>query len=186
MSDVLDQLHLDHVHTAQLLDALESQLERVNQWNMQDFDLMLDMIEYLTQYSDDLHHPRENLIYARLSKRRRDLDSTLIAIVEEHDSIGEHGLELRDCLMSIRAGAIVSQEKVCAEFIYYVQTLRSHMNTEEAQLFPLARDALTPADWADIDATIAGKVDPLFGSRSEKRYRRLWQFIEAELTDLAC
>lgn len=185
MSAILDQLHTDHIHTAQLLDALENQLERVNRWNMHDFDLMLDMVEYLTQYSDDLHHPRENLIYARLSQRCRDLDDTLIAIVEEHDSIARRGLELRECLMSIRAGAIVSQETVCREFVHYVQTLREHMNIEETKLFPTARALLAPADWTAIEATFADKADPLFGPASEKRYERLWQFLQGELTALA-
>lgn len=185
MSAILDQLHADHIHTARLLDALEVQLDRVNRWNMQDFDLMLDMIDYLTQYSDDLHHPRENLIYARLSQRCRDMDGELIAIVEEHDSIATRGLELRDCLMSIRAGSIVSQETVCREFIHYMQTLREHMNTEESQLFPLARTALTPADWAEIEAAFAERTDPLFGPASEKRYQRLWHFIQGELTAIA-
>jgi len=47
------------------------------------------------------------------------------------------------------------------------------MAKEEREFFPLALRMLGERDWAEIDAQIAAREDPLFGPNAEARYRKL-------------
>jgi hypothetical protein len=51
------------------------------------------------------------------------------------------------------------------------------MAQEEEHFIPLALRVLAAQDWADIDAQITDREDPLFGGTVELRFRDLHQMI---------
>ena len=68
--------HADHVNFGRLLNLLEGQLQLLHDDGSPDYELMLDIMYYMTHYSDLLHHPKEDIVFARIKARdasaRRD------------------------------------------------------------------------------------------------------------------
>jgi hypothetical protein len=52
-----------------------------------------------------------------------------------------------------------------------------HMRTEEQQILPAAREALTAQDWEELDAEFASERDPLVASVRDPGYDRLFTRI---------
>ena len=51
------------------------------------------------------------------------------------------------------------------------------MMTEDRDVFPVAETKLGPRDWAEIEARVATREDPLFGGIVAKHYGRLYAHI---------
>ncbi len=69
MGTVIDRLHADHANMSSLLDILDRELDVVERAGNANFEIMRDVMHYLTRYSDLVHHPMEDLVYARLAER---------------------------------------------------------------------------------------------------------------------
>jgi len=61
MPDTLAQWHTEHVNFAKLLNLLEAELDLFHKGDSPNYELMLDIMFYMTHYPDVLHHPREDL-----------------------------------------------------------------------------------------------------------------------------
>ena len=61
--------HADHVNFGRLLSMLESELDLVHEGGSPDYEMMLDIMYYMTHYSDAVHHPKEDLLFARIRAR---------------------------------------------------------------------------------------------------------------------
>ena len=53
--------HAEHVNFARLLNVLEQQLQAFHQDEHPDYALMLDICDYLQNFPDVYHHPREDV-----------------------------------------------------------------------------------------------------------------------------
>ena len=62
---------------------------------------------------------------------------------------------------------------------YFIDDQRRHMEMEEADIFPLALDVLTPEDWAEIDAKITAEQDPVSDPKTGEEFQALRDAILA-------
>lgn len=174
----LDELRLDHKNMTVLLNLLEKQTEKVYKTESADFGLMLDIMHYMTVYPDTVHHPKEDLLYAELRAARPDLSEGLSHVADEHRTIAEQSLLLRDKLEQIEAGDMVKRNSVVADAARYVDSLRRHMRWEETDLFrrldQMVADGHTVAD----QARIVHHHDPLFGPEVKDRFKHVLESIE--------
>ena len=138
---------------------------------------MLDIMFYMTHYPDVMHHPKEDLAFARIRKREVSAGPIIDRLAEQHARLKEDGNGLAIALDDIVSGAITLREHVEAPGRAYIAAFRSHMDSEETAILPLAAKLLRDADWAAIDAAIFKLDDPLFGKNSEPRYAALRQQI---------
>ena len=69
MSDPIALWRAEHTNFATLLCLLECELERFHKGEPPDYDLMLDIMFYMTHYPDVSHHPKEDLAFARIRER---------------------------------------------------------------------------------------------------------------------
>jgi hemerythrin-like domain-containing protein len=70
---LLTELRQDHRNMAVLLNLLQEEALRLEQHDRPDYELLLDIMRYMTVYSDAIHHPKEDLVYAGLRHcRNRD------------------------------------------------------------------------------------------------------------------
>ena len=72
MPDTLDQWHTEHVNFAKLLNLLEAELDLFHEGDSPNYELMLDIMFYMTHYPDVLHHPREDLAFAKIKEAREE------------------------------------------------------------------------------------------------------------------
>jgi hemerythrin-like domain-containing protein len=180
MSDSIALWHAEHVNFATLLNLLEGQLDLFHKGESPDYELMLDIMYYMTHYPDVLHHPKEDLAFARIKERAADARPIIDELTEQHALLKDGGTALVHALNDIVNGSITSREQVEAPARAYVANFRHHMRTEETAILPLAAKLLRARDWAAIDTAIHHMDDPLFGNNGEERYAALRRQIARE------
>ncbi len=112
LESVLDDLREDHRNMATLLDLLERETSRLRDGDEPDFELLLDVMRYMTVYSDAIHHPKEDLIYARMRASSDALSAELASIEEDHSEIAELGQTLRADIAAVVSGTAVKRAQV--------------------------------------------------------------------------
>lgn len=164
---------------ARLLSLLERQSERIFEGSRSELELMVDVMRYMTGYPDAVHHPKEDRLYAELRAARPDLAEGMSRVSEEHRTIGEQGMLLREKLEEAASGNMVRRNELVADALRYVGTLRAHMRWEESDLF--RRLDRMVADGHDVIRTsrVVDQRDPLFGATIEARFRALYDAIDA-------
>jgi hemerythrin-like domain-containing protein len=177
MPDTLALWHAEHVNFSRLLNLFDDQLSLFRGGSTPDYELMLNIMFYMTHYSDVLHHPKEDLVFAKIKEREHSVARTVDDLAAQHAYIGKCGQELVRRLDDIVNGTIASRESIESAARDYVDTLRHHMRVEEGEILPLAAKLLTPRDWTAIHAAIGRVDDPLFGKHPEGRYLELQQQI---------
>ncbi len=180
MPDAIAHWHAEHVNFAKLLDLLEGQLDLFHKGESPDYDMMLDIMFYMTHYSDVLHHPKEDLAFARIKEREASVRATVDELTDQHASLKQSGEALVHALDDIVNGSIASRDYVELPGRAYVSALRQHMQMEESAILPLAAKLLRARDWAAIDTAIRHFEDPLFGANGEQRYAALRRQIASE------
>ena len=177
MSQVIAALNSDHANVAKLLDLLESEILSIEVGKTPDYPLLRNIMQYITQYPDRYHHPKEDLIFAQLVRREPGVRSDVEALLKEHVSLGTAGWEFDRLLRKADVDSVHMREGVAAAGFAYVRALREHMLKEERKLFPLTMAVLTKEDWQLIDDEVDAIEDPLFGEMIAEDYQRLYQFI---------
>jgi hemerythrin-like domain-containing protein len=180
MSGSIALWRAEHANFATLLDLLEGELDLFHKGGSPDYDLMLDIMFYMTHYPDVLHHPKEDLAFAKIKERDMNAHPVVDELTEQHAHLKEFGDALVHALDDIVNGSITVREHVDVPGRAYVAEFRSHMQREETAILPLAARLLHDKDWAAIDAAIRHFDDPLFGKNGEERYTALRQQISRE------
>ncbi len=173
MPDTLALWHSEHVNFARLLNLLDDQVSLFHDGTDADYELMLDIMFYMTHYSDVLHHPKEDLIFARIKTRDATMAKTIDALAQQHTRLKAAGEALVRHLDDIINGSIEPRAAVEAAARDYVDTLRAHIRIEETEVLPVAGRLLTVQDWQAVHAAIGRVEDPLFGKHPQGRYAAL-------------
>ena len=180
MPDILQRLIDDHVNVARLLNLLERELETIQAGRSADFELMHDIMVYMTMYPDQTHHPLEDLVFQRMLEHDHSLSDTLATVTKEHEGLAQKGSRFKDALEHVVDGVLVSREELEAQGRDYVEFLRYHMAKEERHLFPTAQQLLNAEDWTWVSEAMEAREDPVFGATVEQQFRSLYNHIRQQ------
>ena len=180
MSTTLTQWHLDHLNFGILLNLLEEQLAQFHEGRTPNYDMILDIMYYMTHYSDAFHHPKEDLAFAFIRKRAPESGAEIDKLIRQHAELKQAGAALMRDLDDIVNGSTLLRERVETATKTYLTIFRRHMRLEETKILPLAADVLFPSDWLSIDEAVSRINDPVFGAHPEERYRNLRDQISRE------
>lgn len=145
----------EHQALAGVLHAIRFMLTKIAAGTLEpDRALFQAMVHYLDAYAEQHHHPKEERLFAVLKARTAEGAGALATLSAEHAAGPERIATLQRALADFTAdprtlGAFT------AAFEQYADFYRTHMMLEEDTVLPLARHALTPADWAAVDAFFA-------------------------------
>ena len=165
----LDIIHDEHRALAAMLSGLRTLVAAIEGGRLRpDFGLLEAMIRYIDEVPEKLHHPKEDqYLFAKLRLRSPEALAYIEQLEEEHLHGSERIATLRAALKAYEqqgdAGFAGFQEALA---IYLAQEWH-HMNTEEHKVFPLARQHLTEADWAEIDRAFLSNGNPWEGAAGE-------------------
>jgi hemerythrin-like domain-containing protein len=180
MQDHINRWHAEHVNFARLLSLLEREFNRVHDGESPDYEMMLDIMYYMTHYPDLHHHPKEDLAFARLREREAKAQAMVDELTAQHTTLKHSGADLVQQLDDIVNGTISSRERLETAGRSYIEHFRSHIRAEEVGVLPMAARILSDEDWQVIYAATDHIEDPLFGSRTEARYAALREQIGRE------
>ncbi|MFT5481986.1 MAG: hemerythrin-like domain-containing protein [Halieaceae bacterium] len=183
-SQVMHTLYREHKYIETLLVVVASQLDDIERDEELDPYIVYEAIDYLTRYPDRFHHPREDLVYQRAVERSEILLDDVDTLQHEHDALGKAGKNLLKILTDVVADvrpmlAVVSPGRE------YVQTLRRHMEVEEALVFPKIEQALDANDWEELlqEELLEPVADPLFGPVISREYQKIARSVRRNLRD---
>jgi hemerythrin-like domain-containing protein len=179
MADILDDLREDHRNMAILLNLLERETERIRKGEKPDFELIHDIMRYMTVYSDAVHHPKEDLLYAAIKTERPSFAAELERVGPEHRELAGLGERLRNDIEAVVSGATVSRKRLIADTEEYVRKLLHHMAWEEGDLFRRASELINDEKAMFVDVSDFDTLDPVFGPEREHSFANLLQNIKA-------
>ena len=181
MSDILEQLKADHRNVSLLLNRLDRELDAIHDAKSSvDFELMRNIMVYMTHYPDITHHPKEDLIFERLQARDQNAASIVADLEKEHEALAANGAAFRDVLSSVVDGEMVRSDELEAQGRHYVEFLRNHMKKEDEEAFPLAEATLGENDWEHVAEEFATHQDPVFGPVVQEEYVTLYEHIDIQ------
>lgn len=169
MSKSLDIIHDEHRALAAMLVGMRSLVTNIEAGRLKpDYDLLADMIRYVDEVPEVVHHPKEDqFLFAKLRQRSSEALPFIEALEAEHRQ-GEARIKaLRDALAAYRAAGEAGFAGFKLALTVYLEQEWHHMNTEEHKIFPLARQYLTAEDWAEIDAAFLSNDNPWQGAAGE-------------------
>lgn len=180
MADNIALWHAEHVNFGNLLDLLERQLDVFHRGDAPNYELMLDIMHYMTHYPDLFHHPMEDLAFERIRERESNVRKVIDELMQQHVLLKQSGEELLGNLDAIVDGSILARESVERPCRTYIANFRSHIQMEETEILPAASRVLGDKDWTAIYVGIYQREDPLFGKRTERRYAAIRKQIARE------
>ena len=80
---------------------------------------------------------------------------------------------LREDILTITSGSFVKRKSVVADALRYVNSLRSHMQWEELDLFRRCEEMANEGHKLIVDTGFVDRSDPLFGAEVESDFKRL-------------
>ncbi len=163
----------------QVLNVLEQVGKTARAGEDPDFELVDEIMRYMTVYPDAVHHPKEDIVYGELKSNRPDLADGLEEIPKDHQEIAVLGMKLRDDVEAIIAGTAVLRVQLVDDVNAYVVRLREHMQWEEDDLFQRI-DEMIGEQSVPIDVEAYQHIkDPVFELEVESAFRRLMDSLKA-------
>lgn len=180
MSEIMSQLHLDHVNLSRLLDVLKAKLVDLKAGERPDYRLMLDVVTYIVDYADDHHHPLEDQIYDYAIAHYPRIKAPLDAVEAEHKQIRQSTQEFQQMIDTILMDRVIPMEHFNQCLDDFIQQQYAHLNQEEGKVFPLLEETLQPQDWQQLSAALVQRDDPLFGDNVADEYKRLYKLLTGQ------
>lgn len=180
MADPIAAWHEEHHYFNRLLRLLQREVDVFATAEVPNYVLMLDIIDYLRDYADQYHHPREDEAFRRLVRHRADRELPLARLRQEHRVIAHAGATLKRLLQEVGSDAVVSRAEIEVAAATYLVYYGNHIALEEADILPLAAVTLDADDWKAIRDAAPAAHDPLFGPNPDQRFRELRRRIAFE------
>lgn len=174
--DAIEIIRNEHRALAAILKCLSSVLDDIEAGRLEaDLKLLAAMVEYISEVTDKVHHPKENQIFARLRSHTSELDALLDELEAEHRDGPLHTASMDRALVHfIQAGA-EGFALFCDAARAYIADEWVHMGKEENHILPAARTYLSVQDWEIINQDFAANGDPWSGP--DNRYAELFKRI---------
>ncbi len=171
---LISQEHSNMWRLATTLDQVAGDMQAGAPLEAAFFEAALD---YLSQFVDRMHHPKEDDYLFRLLRLRSSEAADVIDALEtEHRQGPDKLAQLRAKLAAAAQGELAAAALTVA-IKDYTTGLKGHIKTEEKTVLPLARKVLQPQDWAEIGRAFRNHSDPVFGDQSKAEFRELFHRI---------
>ena len=176
----------EHRYVNLLLGTLEEKLQTSGVFARGEYFLMQDIVRYLHEDPDVVHHPTEDLLFDQLVRRNPDSEKDVTRLRRDHEKLSKNTADILKLLDdAVEQQTPKSAEAVRVALDKYIGRLRRHMRFEESEMFPAAVRCLANRDWRTIEARLNAVEDPLFGSAVAQDYRVLYEYFANRASKLS-
>lgn len=177
MSEVMQVLRREHANIASLVKALDRQIAALATQGDADFEVLREAIDWFLSFPDVYHHPKEDLLFARLKLRDPAAAARIGDLRQMHEELAFRSRMLEDAVRRMLAEASPARYPLVDLVRQFIDMQIAHMRMEEERLFPACLAAFTAADWRDLEATMSDERDPLIGDVVNAHFERLRRTI---------
>jgi branched-chain amino acid transport system ATP-binding protein len=174
---IITEEHQNLWRIAITMDMVADEIDNGSQVDPAFFHSVFDYIE---QFVDSAHHPKEDDFLFRLMRQRSAAAAAVLDRLQAEHQNGPENLKiLRQALAESATSSATSTNKAAFATVLrtYTQGLKNHIRAEEKDAIPLAREILTTDDWAEIDRAFLDNEDPVFGEKANAEFRELFHRI---------
>ena len=178
----MEKLHRDHARLARLLEVLEAEAAEVGGGARgTHLDVLATLVDYVSEYPDAVHHPREDRVFGRLQEKPLTPQErgALRDNVSQHAQLAAATSALARDIDAMLGGGGTTAQDLSKHVREYVALQREHMRNEEELVFPLALKLFSDAEWEAIEHSEQEAHDPVFDQRLS-RYESLYEYAVEE------
>ena len=175
MNIIIRELRADHHNIARLLVLMRNSIALITESNLEvEIPNILKCAEYLMSYPDEIHHPKEDILFDRL-KYRDDSSTVYIEnLLAEHKLLSRKSQEFYELVRETEERQYVEYDNLKMISVDYIDSQFRHMRYEEASVFPLIEQKLTLNDWKSILQSLPSGDDPLFNENRNSHFDSLY------------
>lgn len=171
---IIQQLIRDHRNMVVLLNVLHEELERYRHTKQVDFEVLSRLVDYILNFPELRHHPREDLIFKHLKRSSPHALQEAETVLAEHKELAALTRRLSAAIRNLWQDVAMPRAEFESLVEKYIETYRRHMRQEEDLYFPLALMNLRASDWSAIEAEAAlPGADPLFDGKVDRDFQAL-------------
>ncbi len=180
MSQLLEKLHRDHNNLERILDLLSVQLDALFAGDESDFDLKIELLDYIEHYAEEHHHPTEDEINKLAFSKPAMLEQAALheRVVREHEALLGMARHFRETLEGVMQGEVLRRDEVETRGREFIALQRQHIDLEEQEIFPLLERVLSEKEWDKLEQKIPHMDDPVFHRQDYNRFRSLIDYLE--------
>ncbi len=179
---LMKALRAEHRHMATVMQLFSEQLKAIEAGELVDTHVVYEIMDYMVTWPDRFHHPREDLIYARVAEVDASTADDVDTLQRDHDHTGKRGRSLLQDIERWRHGA-VSGTVLVKGGRSYIDHIYEHMNLEEKLVFPRIEATLSLQDWRELaeDDQLRAVADAVFGPRVQREFRNMTRKLRRSL-----
>jgi len=164
-------LRLQDEHRA--ISAVCGLIERLADQRREEADLGLTRLalEYLRDYPEWHHHPREERLFALAVERDPLLERVFEKVMGEHDALPLDTARLIEKVDAAAEGR--GRAELAHSIKEYVAEQRKHIEREEREIFPRLRGLLDESAWALPPRDPTHPADPVVEDEDPGRFKSL-------------
>jgi branched-chain amino acid transport system ATP-binding protein len=164
----------EHQNLLAVLYSLEMLIEEVDSGKKPVFSIFHGLLTYIDRFLDCYHHPKENdYLFPRLMARAPDTTELVTKLGKQHKQGSLLFVEMLKALSAYEFYGDSEFPGFREAVLNYARFEREHVQIEERDLLPRAREALQASDWEEIDAAFSENQDPMFGEKWNSEFSQL-------------
>jgi len=173
MTGMIDLLREEHEDIEKLLGVLEVELSVFDHQERPDYEVIQAIISYFQDYPDCCHHPKEDMIFEKLTARDPAAVKGMGNLEAEHRNERKCLQRVAEIVRYILLDRHILRQTFDDVMRNFIDQQRAHMAMEERFLFPAAVTALRSEDWQEIESRWSQNKDSLFNVGMEEKCNSL-------------
>lgn len=171
---LMKALRAEHRHMASVMQLFADQLKAIEAGELVDTHVVYEIMHYMVTWPDRFHHPREDLIYARVAELSGAFADDVDTLQRDHDNTAKNGRALLRDIERWRIGELTGLV-VVNNGRAYIEHIHEHMNVEEKLVFPRIEEVLTLQDWRELaeDDQLKAVSNAVFGPLVQREFRNM-------------
>jgi hemerythrin-like domain-containing protein len=175
---LLERLNKDHANLSKVLDLLTTQLDHFFAGRESDFDLKIELLEYIETYADQGHHPLEELIFEVAMRRMGERSELLERLESQHKSLVMLTRKFRRSLEGVLQDGVMLREELEVQGREFIALQRQHIDLEDHDAFPLLDSVMTESDWQEVSENMPRHDDPVFEAPDKVRFQTVFDYLK--------
>ncbi len=165
---------LKHEHQVILLfcDGAVREARRLESGGVLDAARIEGMVDFIRNFADRCHHAKEEVhLFARLGERGFPMQAGPVGMMlHEHELGRAHVAAIAEALPRAAAGDAAATRAIAAGLLGWAELLRAHIFKEDNILYPMAQQALSADDMAELEARFERVEREEMGEGTHERY----------------
>ncbi|CAM2947735.1 hemerythrin domain-containing protein [Vibrio mytili] len=180
---MIERIRREHGYMVRLLAILRHKLNEIKREQPINYALVGEIVDYLANHSEKVHHPKEDILYHHFLKqygKQQHIEN----LEKEHQELAVKTKDFASVIEMILQDAVVPQDMFLAHLEDFIESQKNHLELEERKILPLIEELFTTEDWQYVENLWSeNEDDPVFGDTIADRYKQLAERVRQNKTE---